>query len=277
MYDYDDNITELAGSNTINATVLGEVGEAASENLTPTSEDWFYNFYVNRPYSLGYDLSPHFVNIDFVSIDATAISVRIEPYIYPGMISKYVKLNDVEYTFVHDNKSFTIQQKVNKLSIVHDSEIILPLSGVGYTNPTTATLRIEADLLNKPFLADNLVSYCGATVAKIEDDGYMSEEYLPSGGYYDASHDKVQFYVNGEYKLSGTTYLEYAIYDVNRTLVAGVSENGATVVGSAPLLIKQKDSNGYIIDLSGISLSAGAYVLEVKTEKEEVMIIRFNK
>lgn len=277
LHDFSDNITESLGSNNIRPTELYVNGSTASENLTPITEDWWYNFKIDK-YLFEFLDDVSYAEISFKNNDDDeALKLYVEPIAIPGAISKYVELNDAEGVLISNNQSLTIAETSGELFVVNDSDIILPLSGDPYLNTVSGTLRLYIDAYNNIKLNKNKVSYCKEVVTKVDDNGFATMKRNLDGGYYDATHGKLYFEFDGEYKLDPTTYKEYKIYTTDLEVVAGVLNNGGTIIGGAPLLIKHIGENKYVIDLDSLGLISGYYFLEIVNIKGEKNRLRFLK
>ena len=123
------------------------------------------------------------------------------------------------------------------------------------------------------FTVNSLANFC--QFGQPENIGYVRLEKELTSGYYTVSHEKLLFEIDGEYFLQPNTALDYSIFATNLQEVAGVTDNGLTIVGSAPVLVKHIAQNGFEIDFSQISINPGYYVLEVVNEKNEKMYLRF--
>lgn len=97
----------------------------------------------------------------------------------------------------------------------------------------------------------------------------------PGSGYASAWNNEIRFAFDEEYDRETGSYLDFTLYDDDRTLLASCSSAGSTTGGIAAIPVNF-DDNRYIIDLSALSLTPGDfYQIEVNNTKGDTYYLRF--
>lgn len=104
----------------------------------------------------------------------------------------------------------------------------------------------------------------------IPDTKYSSLKKQLDGGYYTATNNKIFFRFQEAYTSGNITC---KIYDAKRTEVKPKLNNDG--VKNAPLDLKQNGYNRFEINLNELDVKPGYYTLEVKNEKGELYLLKF--
>lgn len=250
----DDNMNQLIGSNTITPINPIQYGYATCLNLTPVTTDYWYSFNVSRK-----SMSPsyHSVDIDLSNTLGTAMSLHVEPYLWPGVLTRYVQLNSGTPVMVNNSFSFVIQSESSGFTVRNCGNVILPVSGVPAPNPISGALQINVSEIGKVYLSDNIVSFCDGEAELVYCTPFKSLQ----GGYYLVPADDVlHFEFYEEYTKAGN--LNFTVKDQTNTSVTGLAVMG-----------EEFGDNRYHLDVS--SIVAGFYILEIRNDKNEVWYLRF--
>jgi hypothetical protein len=112
-------------------------------------------------------------------------------------------------------------------------------------------------------------------LAKKLRNTYVELKPVLDNHYYTAYANKLYVLYEEEYNETTNKKLQYRIYNDLHQKVAEVSNTGTATPSASPLVNITEGKNKVVLDLSGLSLSAGYYTLEVINSKNEKQYLRF--